>query len=346
VARTSRWLSLSCGIDKQGVAALSIVHSILQHYVLPEVLSVDYLGGNGGFSGAQLWKLGTADGSYCLRRWPLSHPTRERLEWINLVLVHTAGMGCEFIPAPLETKSSGRFISAGGFFWEVTKWMEGTACFNDDPNEARLSQVAASLAKFHLASAQVNLGFERSKNLQARHEAMASSASLLDALSRCSKSGLPDYIYRLRALVLGLGSSYIQRIRANLEPMREIVFPVQPVVRDIWHDHLIFRGDELSGLVDFGAMQMDSVACDLSRALGSIVKEDKSRWEYAINVYSQSRPLTQQEIDLIYILDQPSAFLGALNWLNWILIEERVFESEADVKVRIMDLTSRLEASI
>jgi Ser/Thr protein kinase RdoA (MazF antagonist) len=93
-------------------------------------------------------------------------------------------------------------------------------------------------------------------------------------------------------------------------------------------------------------MQMDSVACDLSRALGSIVHGDKSRWESAINDYSQIRPLTQQEIDLIYILDQPSAFLGALNWLKWLMLENRAFESEADVKLRIMDLTGRLEAAL
>lgn len=328
------------------MAALSIVHSILQHYVLPEVLGVDYLGGNGGFSGAQLWKLGTAEGNYCLRRWPLSHPNRERLEWINLVLVHTAGMGCEFIPAPLETKSGQRFISAGGFFWEVTKWMEGIACFKEDPNEARLTQVAESLAKFHLASAQVNLGFEKSRNLNTRYDAMVASASLIAEIGQCSEAGLPDYIYRLRALVVGLGVSHIKRITANLEPLRGVVFPVQPVVRDIWHDHLIFCGNELSGLVDFGAMQMDNVACDLSRALGSIVPEERSRWECAIEAYSQFRPLTHQEIDLIYVLDQPSAFLGALNWLKWILIEQRAFESEANVKLRIMDLTSRLEASL
>lgn len=328
------------------MAALSIVHSILKHYALPEVLSVDYLGGNGGFSGAQLWKIATADSNYCLRRWPLSHPSRERLEWINLVLVHTAGMGCEFIPAPIETKSSERFLSAGRFFWEVTKWMEGVASFKDDPNEARLTQVAESLAKFHLASAQVNLGFENSKNLNLRYDAMASSASLIEAIRHCSKSGLPDYIYRLRALILELDASYIQRITTNLESVRGVVFPVQPVVRDLWHDHLIFRGNELSGLVDFGAMQMDSVACDLSRALGSLVHEDKSRWEYAIDVYSQIRSLTQQEVELVYILDQPSVFLGALNWLKWILIENRAFESETNVRARIMDLTGRLKASL
>ena len=169
------------------MAALSIVHSILQHYVLPEILNIDYLGGNGGFSGAQLWKIGTAESSYCVRRWPLSHPNRERLEWINLVLVHTAGMGCEFIPAPLETKSGQRFVSAGGFFWEVTKWMEGVACFKDDPNETRLARVAESLAKFHLASAQVNLGFEKSKNLRTRYEAMANSTSLIAAIRQITR---------------------------------------------------------------------------------------------------------------------------------------------------------------
>ena len=52
----------------------SWAHEVLTHY--PAMLrgTLTSLGNHGGFSGARLWRLDTAGGSYCLKAWPADGP--------------------------------------------------------------------------------------------------------------------------------------------------------------------------------------------------------------------------------------------------------------------------------
>ena len=329
---------------------MSIAQAILAHYRLPPIERVEYLGGAGGFSGAQLWKVHsqqTGDENYCLRRWPLHHPDPDRLEWINLVLVHVASNGCPEIAVPREAISGQRYIAQEGFLWEVARWMPGSADFSSDPNDERLSNVANCLARFHLGSAQVNLDFRNSPNAKSRYDALTSAGELIEAIEKTGEqSSMPSAsipcINFLRELVSRLGTNTANKLAAGLEPFIGEVFPVQPVIRDIWHDHILFTGNEVTGIVDFGAMQMDNVALDLARVLGSIVGDQSHRWSTALDVYSQTRPLQQREIEFAFALDQSASFLGSLNWLKWILIQQRSFEVTADVEKRVSHLIDRL----
>ena len=329
---------------------MSIANAILAQYQISSTQRIEYLGGAGGFSGAQLWKVHSEQQGgrdFCLRRWPLNHPDPERLAWINLVLVHVAANGCPEIAVPIEATAGQRTIVQDGFLWEVSPWMPGVADFSDDPSDERLSNVANCLARFHLGSAQVNLDFRSSPNAKLRCDALNSAGELIDAIEKTNEQSSIPYasipsINFLRELVIKLGVGTANKLAAGLEPFIGELFPVQPVIRDIWHDHILFIGDEVTGIVDFGAMQMDNVALDLARVLGSIVGDDNHRWELALNVYSRTRPLQQREIEFAFALDRCASFLGSLNWLKWLLLDQRSFEVTADVEKRVSHLIDRL----
>ncbi len=61
---------------------------------------------------------------------------------------------------------------------------------------------------------------------------------------------------------------------ANAASAVALKVPIQPCIGDIWHDHILFLGDGVSGLVDFGGMRADTVAGDIARLLGSLVADD------------------------------------------------------------------------
>jgi Ser/Thr protein kinase RdoA (MazF antagonist) len=279
---------------------------------------------------------------FCLRRWPLSHPDRERLDWINLVLVHAFSHDCPFVATPIESKSGKRYVESSGFYWELAPWMPGSATFDEDPNDQRLEMVMSCLAKFHLASAQINLGFQESKNSAARFLALQNASQVIEEIRTVYADQQPECVDQLRRIVLRKGVGHASQLAGAIEPVTREPFPVQPVIRDVWHDHLLFTGNELTGIVDFGAMQIDNVALDLSRVLGSLVSGQPARWQTAIEVYSSIRPLSPREIDFVFILDRSTAFLGGLNWLKWILLEGRRFESVDHVEKRIRHLIERL----
>lgn len=324
----------------------SIVAAVLQHYRLPPLTSVEFLGGAGGFSGAQIWKLTSATQSFCLRRWPAGQPTPERLEWINLVLVHAGLLGCEAIPVPLETShSSRRFVSQFESLWELTPWMPGTADFRQHPGDAKLTSAVTCLARFHLASAQVSLEFGPSPSVRARYRQLLELPSLFRRLAtfdRRQATEMPPAIELLRRRMLEIGAERAGLAAQRLEPFTNTSLPLQPVIRDVWHDHLLFTNDDITGLVDFGAMQIDSVGVDLARMLGSLLGDNVERWRLGLDEYSRIRMLQPRERQLAEALDQAAVVLGSANWLNWTLLESRTFESWPDVELRVQELLQRL----
>ena len=66
-----------------------------------------------------------------------------------------------------------------------------------------------------------------------------------------------------------------------------MVLDLQPCIRDVWHDHILFLGDSVSGIVDYGAMAVDTVAGDIARLLGSLVGNHVADWEEGIDAYHQ-----------------------------------------------------------
>jgi Ser/Thr protein kinase RdoA (MazF antagonist) len=97
--------------------------------------------------------------------------------------------------------------------------------------------------------------------------------------------------------------------------------PLQPCLRDVWHDHVLFQEDEVTGLIDPSAARTDTVAADISRLAGSLIADDRLAWGKAIDAYQSVRPLSREEAALVGILDRSGVLLSGMTWL-----ERRYFE--------------------
>jgi Ser/Thr protein kinase RdoA (MazF antagonist) len=132
-------------------------------------------------------------------------------------------------------------------------------------------------------------------------------------------------------------------IAARLQLGRLIAVPLQPCLRDVWHDHLLFTGDEATGLVDAHACRADNVATDLARLLGSLAEDDRGTWDAGLAAYEEIRPLSPHERGLVELFDQSAVLLGGLTWLEWKCVEGRRFERPGAVVARLRTLLGRLE---
>ena len=321
-------------------------HRVISQYDLPPIQSINFLGSAGGFSGAQLWKLATSQGEFCLRRWPLSHPNEQRLNWIHRVLVHVDRSGCPVVAAPLANQAGETVTRVHQELWEISRWMPGAADFLQHPSDQRIASMMRVLALFHLASAQINQDFHRSTGVNDRLEQLSRVDQTLAALRR-APAGSGDHTFEsFRQFVMTAVGPLANSLRANLKQFVNISLPVQPVIRDIWHDHIFFVGDEVTGLVDFGAMQIDNVSLDISRLLGSTIGGDQKKWDFAIAAYDEIRQLSAHELALLPLLDQSGVVLGSLNWLKWTCLENRQFEDWPGVMKRIDFLNARLRGLI
>lgn len=312
------------------------------------------LGSGGGFSGALLWKLETNRGSFVARRWPASHPSADHLQWIHQVIDHAQARGFYLLPAPLRTRRGTSFSQAGGNLWEIDRWLPGAADFHTNPSNARLHAAMQALAHFHLAVGTMN---ERARSAPSpgigerlmRLQSLRSSqlARLEQSLSQSARC---DY----QALAI-LGQRWVREFR-RVAPAVETVLReasllrvVQlPCLRDIWHDHVLFDGDAVRGLLDVGAMRIESAAADIARLVGSLWSrgqgEERPFWQTAIASYAAHRELTRTERQLIAAFDASTVAMSGLNWVEWLFCDGRHFADLPAIERRLATGLERLQS--
>lgn len=282
---------------------------------------------SGGFSGAAVFRVESSDGTHCLRRWPVSRMSSARVLAIHQVLELANRQGITAVPVPVRSNSGTTLPEVAGEFWQLEPWMPGVADFSTRPSDERLQSAMTQLARFHNAirdwepTAQVGQWFQSatmraSPTVRQRIrmiDGYAANVSEFDAaLAKESDGRFRD----VGSQIVILFRTAHPKVKQELAAVAELSVPLQPCIRDVWHDHLLFDGDKLSGIVDFGAMATDSVACDLSRLLGSLFGDDFAAWQRGLSHYETVRPLTEAAHRLLRPLDRSSVLLSGMTWLK------------------------------
>jgi Ser/Thr protein kinase RdoA (MazF antagonist) len=330
---------------------MSEIDAILSHYAAAgPFVRIEPLGNAGGMSGAQFWRLTTPRGTLVLRRWPMEHPTLERLRFIHAVLDHAARNGVTYLPVPIATRDGRTFVDHGGFLWELAPWLAGDADYERSPSDAKLQTAMMALAEFHLATASFQLDLSTIAKPQAagapaitkRLERLrALTGGGIAELSRAIDDATwPEFAALSRQFITALPRA-IPPVIAKLEPIAEVSLPLQPCIRDIWHDHVLFSDSRVTGIVDFGGVEIDTPATDVARLIGSLAGDVAGSWTTGILAYSEVRPLSRAESQAIPALDAAGIILAGCNWVRWICLEDRRFESGPQVLERFRKITSR-----
>jgi len=106
----------------------------------------------------------------------------------------------------------------------------------------------------------------------------------------------------------------LRQAQQALEAVGNPNLPLQPIMRDARREHFLFSAGRLSGLVDFGAMTVDTPALDLARLLGDWAGNDQTLWQAGVGAYGADRAIER----LIRPFDASGVALSAANWLRWI----------------------------
>ena len=307
------------------------------HRVMP-------LAAHGGLSGARLWRIETHDATFALRQWPAEHPTPERLRFIHAVLAHALHRGFADLPVPLAVRDGDTFVTRQVRLWELAPWLPGNASFEREPTGEKRANAMRVLAQFHIASGDFDPRIGSSPGLVERTRRLAElDARLLASLFRAVESSpVNSTIDELARKLLARLPPAAAAARPLLAPAASLQFPLQPCLRDIWHGNLLFTSNQVTGVVDFGAMQVDSPALDVARLLGSMAGDDAEKWRHGLAAYEVNRPLSVDEHTAIPAADASGTVLGCVNWLRWLYVERREFTDLAAVEMRMKSLAMRL----
>ncbi len=319
------------------------IRDVLQAYSLgPAPSAIVPIDSEGGFSGARLWRVAAGTHAFCLRQWPSEHPSLERLEMMHAVLRDVTAQGLDFVPAPMPTRSGFTYLRYHGQFWQLEPWLPGRNDYRRNPSQQRLSAALTALAQFHQAAARCAI--------QPAHRGPC--PGVLDRLRLCERLRNGEYEQLVTAVkatnddVLRCRAERLLRhfrqhstiLEKQLAVVARIPVPLQPCIRDIWHEHILFQNAQVTGIVDYGAMRTDSVAIDISRLLGSLAKEDDQLWRTGLDAYQTHRPLRADEQQMLPILNRSTLALSGMNWLRWICLERREFPDWGRVFRRIDEI--------
>ncbi len=287
------------------------------------------LGNAGGLSGARLWRFDSGRGSLVARCWPEDGPDLARLSGIHAWLAGAADLG--FVPAPIPTLDGRTAVEVDGRLWEVAPWMPGVADLGRPPAPGRLRAGFAGLAAF-LARLGPAGSVGPSPGLAAR---VAEIDRLLlgdfGAIRAAVDRAPADECSTLARAWLDRAIVLAPRIGESTRKAAGRPLPRQPCLRDARPDHFLFDGDRLAGLVDFGAMGVDSVAGDLARLLAEWVGPDRTARAAALASFESIRPLSEAEARSIGAFESANALLGAGHWARWHFLERRRFDDDRAV---------------
>ena len=306
---------------------------------------VESLGGAGGFSGATFWRMATARGTLCFRRWPPQSDPRwpARLPSIHALLEHVARHTAIPLPAPIRTRQGATFVEHAGRLWELSAWLPGRADYFPLRRPEKLRAALTMLAQFHRAAAEFRGEFSEGEFFAGESTSLAGGIRVgpspgirrrREQIDRLRSGGLQKIVAAIDAgqeSLRGIDQEIWNRLHdsaCRLLPSyaksedriwRELVaaervqaIPLQTCIRDIWHDHVLFQEDYVSGVVDFGAMRVDNVACDVARLLGSFSQGGAGVWHEGLAAYEAVRPLSADERQLLEVFDRSTTLLAGI----------------------------------
>ena len=308
-----------------------------------------------GFSGADIFHLKLHTGEFCLRGWLPNALPEERILGLHRLLEFVEQQGVSQIAVPVKSKRGRSLVSHQGRFWQLEPWLTGDANFHANPCRDKLRSAMETLANWHHVAAE----FSPNKNELNwfRCEQRSVSPAVQERLKKIARwqNGHAKKVQRIMCAereteFRQLGTRVFlafdrlaPRIMNELRAVLEQPFSLQPCLRDIWHDHVLFEGNSVTGLIDLSACRLENIATDLARLLGSLVEDDREAWTFAVNSYRQLHEFSDAEWNLMRILDHSTVLLSGLFWLNRKYLQPARILDERAVLDRLRGIVRRQE---
>lgn len=280
----------------------------------------------------------------CLKAWPSQGFDPNLLERMHALMSRARRARLTFVPEIRARADGQTWIKSNGRYWDLTTWMPGQADFHQHPAPVRLAAACGALAQIH-AAWQPNSGSSGAcPSVARRLDALTDWNKLLATGWRYNANETPEQSWRpLLVRAWNLAVDHGHHLSVMLGSWQTKPVRLQPCIGDVWHDHILFEADRVSGIIDYGAVRTDHPATDVGRLIGSLVADDEAGWATALAAYRAVRALSWEEESLARLLDRSGAIVSLFNWLRWCGRGERTLADPDAVTKRLAELVERVE---
>ncbi len=298
-------------------------------------LPVSIVEQSGGLSGARVWRVESSRGTFALRQYPTEFPTEERLRWLHGFLKEVRDRGCALLPCPVSTSEGATWIKHESQLWELLTWVHGEPLLEEKPTRELLITAITTLADLHQQLEHAHYHALPHLKWQEMHaEGIRERRRLLQDWLTTDQAQIakrfrgaaysPTLLALFHAQQQALQRQGLELL-ARLDLAAATFVKIFPVLRDVQPGHVLFQEARVAGFIDLGAMRLDSAAADLARLLQLWRFPEPDWYADSLAAYDKVRPLSKNERVLVDVYDDSARLLTGVQWLRWIVLEEREF---------------------
>jgi hypothetical protein len=259
----------------------------------------------GGFSGALIWR-GEEDhqARLALKRWP-STMSASRLREIHGWLGQAARL--PFVPKVVQTLSGSTLVTEFHQLFDVTSWLPGSPC--NEPTVAEVEAACEAVAQLHSLWPPVKHG--RCPGLLNRLRVLS---DWLHDPTHSALRQVPEIFQTLIPRTIAAVNRQAHAAFVALEPWAELTLPLQPCLRDLRGEHILFSGSKVTGIVDYGAMAVDYPAVDLARLLCDLAANNAGHFTAGLAAYHRAGGQLNVPGGFVQALCRSGAVCSLIGW--------------------------------
>jgi aminoglycoside phosphotransferase (APT) family kinase protein len=280
----------------------------------------------GGFSGAMVLQVTSNDEHiFAIRATPdaIALPLLRRRSLHRLLAsLHSQELTCVAVPLRVLNGLDSE-IQLSGTIWQAEPWLPGQST-RPRPTPSQLTSALTTLSILYRRMKTIpwqdewfRVAYEPSPGIQRRRQIVThliqSELTTLNAQVRLLGA---DYFRELALRSLDAISKWIPWLNQSLQTVEHHAFALQPVIRDLWRPHVLFTGDECTGLIDLTAASTDHPCLDLARLFRSWFGRDTATIRRAFQEFAGIHGLSSKDAQLFAALDAAAALLSPLTWIR------------------------------
>ncbi|HAV30481.1 MAG TPA: hypothetical protein DC058_18290 [Planctomycetaceae bacterium] len=311
----------------------------------------------GGLSEAYVWHVADVSGrDFALKAWrPVSSAQLQHRRTVRRWMRDASGCGLNFVPRPLQAGGSdlsgeSLILQPGHYAWQSETWCAG-ASLTGQPAPIQRAAAATALQQLHATGREFALRHSSSalKLNQSPSPAILRRAVLVDEL-------LQGDLQRLLVLARSLGEAgtsaicflqllqkWLPWLQQGLQPWRSRSLNLQPVLRDVRTENLLFHQGQISGIIDWDAADVDHPCLDAARLLRSWYWDDNQALTDAAEHWAAQWQLSSDSRQLLSVFDAAAVLLNPVIWLRRLADDPAVFSRLPGARDRFEHLVKSAE---
>lgn len=293
-----------------------------------------------GYSGSDIFKIKSADKTYILKGYPAKLSV-ENIRKTHEILDIAHQNNFHFLPYSVKTQNGDCAFNANAKVWDVVTFVLGSHLI-ENPTPSALANLSQTIAQFHIATKEVKI------DQDIRHGNPISLQKIQDIFDWWNITRKTDKDKLLKAGILTVTEEFMDlSITFFEQSMKKFDWidsfeklPRCIVHSDLTKRNILFKNDEVTGIIDLESVRYNSRLLDIVRLAMEFTNASHDKVNKILQSYEEISPLQAYE------KDNSMLYLGVLNTTVNLWTVKNYISLHLQNSTNLSDFTSKIHQAI